>query len=67
MTLASTVAVNNSPEGIPVADKRLGLTASMYAMVIKVVKPATISVLRLVLCSLNLKVFSKKPACEAIK
>ena len=49
------VAVNTAPESIPAADKILGLTTSIYAIVINVVIPAINSCFVFVLFSLSLK------------
>ncbi len=55
---ATAVAVKTAPLSMPAADRILGLTARMYAIVIKVVIPAMISVFTSVLCSLSLNSFS---------
>ena len=55
---ARAVAVNTAPESIPVAESMLGLTARIYAIVINVVIPASISVFASVLFSLSLNTFS---------
>ena len=51
----NAVAVKTAPESIPAADKIVGFTISMYAMVINVVIPATTSCLTFVSFSLSLK------------
>ena len=57
---ASAVAVNTEAVGIPGRLlKILGLTARMYAIVRKVVMPATISVRTLCFVESNPKAFSK--------
>jgi NaMN:DMB phosphoribosyltransferase len=53
--VASAVAVNTAPKSIPACESMLGLTTSMYAIVMKVVIPARTSVLKLVLFFFNLK------------
>ena len=55
---ASAVAIRIACASIPVAERMLGLTARIYAMVINVVKPASTSVFTSVLFSLSLKNFS---------
>ena len=55
---ASAVAVKIAPVSIPVAPRMLGLTARIYAMVMKVVRPAMTSVFTSVPCSFSLKKFS---------
>ena len=55
---AIAVAINTACASIPDADKILGFTARMYAMVIKVVTPATTSVRTFVPFSFSLKNFS---------
>ena len=50
---AIAVASRTAVASMPAADRMLGLTAKMYAMVIKVVMPAMTSVLTLVLCLLS--------------
>lgn len=52
------VAVNTAPESMPVADRMFGLTARIYAIVMKVVIPARTSVLASVLFADSLKIFS---------
>ena len=55
---ASAVAIKTALLPMPEADRIDGLTARMYAIVIKVVTPATTSVLMVVLFSLSLNHFS---------
>ncbi len=55
---ASAVAIKTALLSMPEADRIDGLTARMYAIVIKVVTPATTSVLMVVLFSLSLNHFS---------
>ena len=54
------VAVKTLPKSIPAAERIIGLTARIYAMVMKVVIPAMISVLTVVFLSFSLKIFSNK-------
>ncbi len=56
--LASAVAVNRAPLSIPAALNILGFTTRMYDIVRKVITPATISVRTVVLCCVNLNIFS---------
>ena len=58
MREANAVAVKTPPAGMPAAERIPGLTARMYAMVMKVVTPAMISVRTVVPCSFTLKKFS---------
>jgi len=55
---ANAVAVNTAPESIPAADRILGFTARIYAIVMNVVIPARISVFTSVLFSESLNIFS---------
>ena len=55
---ARHVAIRTAFAFIPASLRMLGLTARMYAIVIKVVIPAAISVFTVVLFSFNLKNFS---------
>ena len=55
---ASAVAIKTACASMPDAERMLGFTARMYAMVMKVVIPATTSVRTVVLFSLSLKNFS---------
>ena len=48
---ARAVAKNTPPRGMPAAERMLGFTARMYAIVMNVVIPATTSVLTDVPCS----------------
>lgn len=56
------VATKTAPLSIPAAPKISEFTASMYAMVIKVVIPAVTSTLMELLFSRSLKTFSKNSA-----
>ena len=47
--------MNTPPRGMPAVDSRLGLTARMYAIVMKVVMPATTSVRTVVWLRFSLK------------
>ena len=55
---ASAVAMSTAVLSIPAAASMVGLTARMYAIVIKVVIPAMTSVLAVVLFSFSLNHFS---------
>ena len=55
---ASTVATKMPPLGIPETARMSGFTARMYAMVMNVIRPASISVWTFVPFSRSLKNFS---------
>ncbi len=57
---ARQVAVNTAPVSIPDAPRIFGLTARMYAIVMKVVSPAMTSVRTVVPASFSLKRCSRK-------
>ena len=61
-TTADTAdAVNTAAGSIPAAPRIIGLTARMYAIVIKVVRPAVTSVFTVVPCSDSLNIRSRNP------
>ena len=62
MKPAMAVAVKTAALSMPVVLMILGLTARIYAIVIKVVIPAMISVLAVVPLSLRWKILSRRPA-----